>query len=250
MGFGMRGEVWKPQIDGLQGECQLIYYDNRGIGESDEVDDVLSMQDMAQDAERVLDAAGWTEEVHLVGVSMGGMVAQELALLSPDRCASLTLVATHAGGPKAWLPPAQGILRFLAVHLGSPKKRSRAMAKLLYPERFLKECDTKLLRARMTLQMGPQARRSTLRRQLSAIRRHDTRKRLRQLEMPTLIIKPELDILISPRHSDRLQQNIEHASMMKLPDAGHGLIFQCADQVNQRLLRHFGSASGRQPTPE
>lgn len=61
--------------------------------------------------------------------------------------------------------------------------------------------------------------------------------------MPTLIIKPELDILVSPRHSDRLHRDIRHAALMKLPDAGHGLIFQCAEKVNQRLLEHFDSAS-------
>lgn len=247
MGFGMRGEVWKPQIDGLQNDCQLIHFDNRGIGQSDEVGEAISMRDMATDAARVLDAVGWSEEVHVVGVSMGGMIAQELALLTPDRVASLTLVATHAGGPNAWLPPPKGIVHFLATHVGPAEKRAQAMAKLLYPKRFLREVDNQALKERMHFQMAPRPRRETLRKQLAAIRRHDTRKRLEKLRMPTLIIKPERDILVSPRHSDRLKEGIKHAKVMKLPEAGHGLIFQCAEKVNQRLLEHFASATASTP---
>jgi pimeloyl-ACP methyl ester carboxylesterase len=175
------------------------------------------------------------------------MIAQELALLHPDRVSSLTLLATHAGGPQAWLPPAKGIFRFLATHLGPPEKRAASMAKLLYPKGFLEQVDHQVLRERMTFQMGVQPKRETLRKQLAAIRRHDTRRRLEKLRMPTLIVKPELDILVNPRHSDRLKRGIKHAKVMKLPAAGHGVIFQCAEEVNQRLLAHFESASASTP---
>lgn len=240
MGFGMRGEVWKPQVEGLGGECQVVYYDARGIGESDPVGDSLSMTDMAHDAQRVLDAVGWKDKVHLVGVSMGGMVAQELALLEPDRFASLSLLATHAGGRAAWLPPVSGIWNFLAMRIGPPKQRARAFARLLYPRSYLRTAaDHDAFRKRMKLQMGHQPHPLTLRRQLAAIRRHDTRARLPKVEIPTLIVKPELDILVSPAHSDRIKQGIKHAAMMSLPNVGHGLIFQSADQINTRLLEHF-----------
>ena len=247
MGLGMRGEVWKPQLDGLQDHCQLLHFDNRGIGESDDIGGFLSMRDMARDAARVLDAAGWHEDVHLVGVSMGGMISQELALLRQERFASLTLVATHAGGPKSWVPPAKGLLRFLSVHLGPAAKRTESMAKLLYPQHFLESYDTDLLHERMSFQMGRRPNPKSVRKQLAAIRKHDTRDRLGDIRLPTLIIKPELDILVHPRHSDRLHHGIKHADMMTLPHAGHGLIFQCAEEVNERLLEHFGTAgSGRQ----
>jgi pimeloyl-ACP methyl ester carboxylesterase len=245
MGLGMRGEVWKPQIDGLVDHCQLLYFDNRGIGDSDNIGEFLSMQDMARDALRVLDSAGWGEDVHLVGVSMGGMISQELALFRQERFASLTLIATHPGGPTSWLPPALGIARFLAVQLGPQDKRTEAMAKLLYPKNFLESCDREQLHERMRFQIGSRPNRHTMRKQLAAIRRHDTRQRLGQLYLPTLIIKPELDILVNPQHSERLKRGIKHASMMVLPDAGHGVVFQSAQQVNDRLLAHFSSAAAR-----
>ncbi len=241
MGLGMRGEVWKPQLDGLQDHCELVYFDNRGTGESEDIGELLSMGDMARDAARVLDAVGWQDDVHLVGVSMGGMISQELALLNPERFSSLTLVATHAGGPGSWLPPVKGMMRFLSVHMGPAAKRFDQMAKLLYPQPFLDECDTNVLQERMSFQMGRPPKRHTMRKQLAAIRRHDTRNRLDQIRLPTLVIKPELDILVNPTHSDRLHQGIPHAALLRLPSAGHGVIFQCAEQVNERLLVHFGS---------
>jgi len=242
MGYGMRGEVWKPQVDVLASECQLLYFDNRGIGNSDPVDAPLTMLDMAKDALRVLDAAGWKSNVHLVGVSMGGMIAQELALHAPERFSSLSLIATHAGGRTAVVPPPKGIVRFLSMSLGPAHKRTEALAKLLYPKSYLQSCDRAQLHERMQLQMGKQAPRATMRRQLAAIRAHDTRQRLAQLSLPTLIVKPEKDILVKPSHSEELHRRISGSTLMRIPDAGHGLIFQSAKQINQRLLEHFRAA--------
>jgi pimeloyl-ACP methyl ester carboxylesterase len=204
------------------------------------------MLDMAKDAARVLDALGWHDAVHLVGVSMGGMVAQELALHQPDRFATLSLLATHAGGFGAILPRLTGIAHFLAVRVGPAKKRQRALARLLYPKSFLSQCDRAALAARMDFQLQQQPPRKAIRRQMVAIYRHDTRKRLAAIRIPTLIIKPEKDILVHPRHSDSLARAISHASVLRLPDAGHGLIYQSAVAINQRLLEHFGAAPTRE----
>lgn len=241
MGLGMRGDVWKPQIDELQDKCQLLHFDNRGTGDSDEIGSTLSMDDMARDASRVMDAAAWKEDVHLVGVSMGGMISQELALLFPERFASLTLIATHPGGLSSWVPPAKGLVRFLSVHLGPKDKRTQAMAKLLYPESFLESCDKEALHERMRLQMGRRPNPLTIRRQLSAIRRHDTRERLALLRLPTLIIKPERDILVNPKHSEHLHREIQNSTIVRLAEAGHGVTFQCASELNSRMLEHFGA---------
>ncbi len=242
MGFGMRGSAWKPQIDGLGSSCQLVSFDNRGVGESDAIDEDMSMLDIAKDASRVLDAIDWHSDVHVVGVSMGGMVAQELLLYQPERFASLSLIATHAGGKTSWLPPAKGIVRFLATQFSSDKNRPKTLARLLYPKPFLSSCNQDDLRARMKLQIGKPASRSTLRRQLRAIRNHDTRSRLPTISQPTLVVKPELDILVHPKHSDRLHRGLSQVSLLSIPDAGHGVTYQSASLLNERLLNHFQSA--------
>ena len=243
MGLGMPGELWKSQVEGLREQCRLIYFDNRGVGKSDAVGSSLSMLDMATDAARVLDAAGWTSQVHLVGVSMGGMVAQELALLQPQRFATMSLVATHAGGKGALVPPMEGLLRFMAVHLGPSHKRSQSLAKLLYPPHFLQTCDLDALHRRMAIEIVPKPKLHTFRKQLAAIHNHDTRSRLPSLELPTLIVKPELDLLVRPAHSDGLQHPIRHPSLMSVPHAGHGRIFQCPDQHKPPRLSHYDFAT-------
>ncbi|MCP4446518.1 MAG: alpha/beta hydrolase [Myxococcales bacterium] len=244
MGYGVRGNVWKPQVDELGKHCQVLFFDNRGIGESEAIGESISMLDMAKDALRVLDQAQWQDGVHLVGVSMGGMIAQEIALHSPERLASLTLIATHAGGKTAVVPPSKGIMHALSASFGPAHKRTEALAKLLYPKSYLQRCNRDELKARMKLQTGRPAARHTMRRQLSAIRAHDTRKRLSDLRLPTLIVKPEQDILVRPSHSDELHRRIPGSSLMRLPEAGHGLIFQSAKKLNERLLEHFRGALG------
>ncbi len=241
MGYGMRGNVWKPQIDELSKHCQVLFFDNRGIGESEAIGESISMLEMAKDALRILDQVMWNEDVHLVGVSMGGMVAQELALHAPDRLASLSLIATHAGGKTAVLPAPRGLMRAVSMSFFPARKRTDTLVKLLYPKSYLASCDKDKLYERMRLQTGMPAPKHTMQRQLAAIRAHDTRKRLANLRVPTLVVKPEKDILVRPSHSDVLHRRIPGASIMRLPDAGHGLIFQNAKELNKRLLEHFRS---------
>ena len=241
MGFGMRGDLWRPQIEGLAGH-HVAWFDNRGIGESETGPKrVWMMKDMARDALRVMDALGW-EDAHLVGVSMGGMIAQECALLAESRFRSLTLIATHEGGAFGWMPSPQGLKTFLEVNLAPEHERFAALEKLLYPDAWLRNADREALRERMSQQIGRRASRATLLGQLHAVLRHDTGERLRSLRLPTLIIKPCQDVLVPAKRSDRLRRRIAHAKLLELPDAGHGAVFQSKDEINAALIEHFADA--------
>lgn len=241
MGFGMRGEIWQPQIAGLQNDHQLLFFDNRGVGQSARgFQRTWTMKDMAQDALRVMNEAGWSD-AHLVGVSMGGMIAQELALMVPSRFRSLSLIATHEG--TGWtLPPLKGIRHFLKANLQQGPGRVKALQSLLYPQAFLEECDAAALEERMQAQVGRPSPRPTLLGQLSAIARHRTGPRLHKLSMPTLIVKPKLDMLVPPSGSDRILKAMRHAKLLELPKAGHGAIFQEAVTINRALRDHFTDA--------
>ncbi len=244
MGFGMRGRVWQPQIDGLGDSHQLAWFDARGIGQSDATPGFWTMTDMAGDASRVLDALGWHEGVHLVGVSMGGMVVQHLALAEQKRFATLTLIATTAGGPLAKLPTLRGLAYFAQANLASQATRKNVLVKLLYPAEFVASLDPGALSARMEQQMGVRAPKSTIRAQLSAVLRHDVRRRLSRLRLPTLVVRPGSDLLVRPSNSDRLVRAIPRARLLSLPQAGHGVVFQCAREVNQALADHFRQSRG------
>jgi len=249
MGLGMRGERWQPQVEGLCGAHRLAWFDHRGIGDSAPLPSRrLRMRDMAQDALRVADAlaaearasgdtSGAWERFHLVGVSMGGMVAQELALRAPGRVRSLTLIATLGGGPLLQkLPPAAGLRAFVDANLArGPEARIRALQSLLYTPEFLATCDRDALDARMRSHLGGRVAPRTLLGQLHAVFRHDTLARLPALTLPTLVVRPGRDVLVRPTHSDALLARLPNARHLALPDAGHGAIFQRAREVNTAI---------------
>src|SRR5438094_250084 len=104
---GMSGThlSWGEEFLGaLQDDFQTVSYDHRGIGLSPATSDPFSIADLAEDAAALLDRLGW-ESAHVLGISMGGMVAQELALAHPDRIRTLTLGCTYCGGPGSQLTP-------------------------------------------------------------------------------------------------------------------------------------------------
>lgn len=226
MGFGMRGRLWKPQVNGLKRDHQLLFYDNRGIGDSESEGTDWTMPLFARDAVRVMDAAGW-DDCHVVGVSMGGMIAQHIALDFPDKVSTLTLIVTHPGGKRAVLPTGSGLKCFAEANLKT-NGRIQAMQRLLYPAHFLQSVDQADLKARMAEQLGSRPQRQTVLKQLGAVVRHRVKKRLPEIRVPTLVIKAGQDILIRPSNSDVLAKLIPNAQLYVVPEAGHGLVYQAA----------------------
>jgi len=99
-GAGLIGRGWKPQFDGLSHQFTFVTFDNRGIGGSSRGAGDLTIERMADDARAVADAAG-LDRFHVLGHSMGGLIAQHLALTSRDRVKSLALLCTFADGRRA-----------------------------------------------------------------------------------------------------------------------------------------------------
>lgn len=248
MGLGMRGAAWRPQIEGLRRDHRLLAYDHQGIGESaGRRPPVRTMAGMSRDLLRLLDDVGW-RDAHVVGVSMGGMISIETALRAPERVRSLTLIATHAGGTRARIPAVHGVrdfsLSFLHPHAPS---RLQALRTLLYPPEYLSQVEPRTIDERLAAQFGPApVSRSVVLGQLTAVGTFDARCRLRQLETPTLIIKPERDVLVRPRNSDYLASRIRTAHLVSVPGAGHGVIFQEAALVNERIRRHVSDVEATQ----
>lgn len=248
MGLGMRGDVWAPQVSALQQTHRVVTFDHRGLGGSESSDTPLwTMKDMARDAGRVMDDLGW-ERAHLVGVSMGGMVAQELALQQPKRFMSLTLIATQAGGPRGWIPPRDGAVNFARTLVGGGG-RLAALQALLYPPEFVASVDPVKMQEQLAVRFGKPAPPRTMLGQISAVMRHDTRARLPRLRVPTLVVRPGKDRLVDSSRNDDLARLIDGASLVRLDHAGHGITFQCADALNAMLLSHFAAAEGHTDGP-
>lgn len=237
MGFGMSGRAWRPVFEAQREAHRVCWYDARGLGDSSEGDDPTQhcLEGLAADAVALMDHLGWSD-AHVAGVSMGGMVAQHVALSYRPRVRSLTLIATHAGGGMhRVLPSPRGLALFALANIRRGEGRLRALQALLYsPEG----------RAGAMAQVDPQdlatlsrpASATVRRNHLASILRHDTRAALHALEgLPTLVIKPGGDVLVPPACSDELARRVPGARLVTFPRAGHGVLREEAAAVNAAM---------------
>lgn len=240
MGFTMRGLAWEEIAERLADDHRVVIYDNRGVGESDVPRGPYSMSMMARDALAVMEAVGF-EQAHVVGVSMGGMIAQELAIKARERLKSLTLIATHAGGRGPILPTRKGLSQFVRGNLArTPQTRLEAVERLLFPQAYLERCDRERLRARLRREFGHNVELRGRLSQLAAVMRHNTRDRLPRLEgLDTLLVRPGQDLLIRPQEMDRIHTLIPGSRLARFDEAGHGIIRQHPDTLSRVLREHF-----------
>ncbi len=241
IGLGASGGAWVHQIPPLSRHHRVAWYNNRGTGGSEAPARPYTTRDLADDAAGLMDHLGWPE-AHICGVSMGGMVAQELCLNHRHRCKSLTLIATRAG---RGLPTRDGMIKFLRANMAKKGERVEHLKRLLFPPGYLATANhdrlNKILSADFDELVIPPAHRLA---QIQTVMRHDTRRRLHQLAgLPTLIVKPCLDLLIRPEESDELHRLIPDSTVLSFQDAGHGIIRQCPERLNEALLKHFAAHS-------
>lgn len=245
MGFGMSRIGWFPQVDDLKYDHQLLTFDNRGTGESDPVDDPYTLDDLADDTVALMEHVDWAD-AHIVGVSMGGMVAQHLALRHRERVKSLALIATSPGPANLLLPTIEGLKQFAKANTSTDEARLRALLNLLIPPPFHSRVEADPRWHTFKSDFLNPIPRKTMVMQLRAVALHNTAKDLRQLSgLPTLVIRPDSDVLIRPSNSDRLVDAITGARLLTFPEAGHGVGFQCAEEVNAHLRAHIAAKESR-----
>lgn len=248
MGLGTTRAAWQGLVERLDQDHRLLAFDNLGTGGSGPIEGRLTMASMADDALAVMDHAGWST-AHVVGISLGGMIAQELALRARERVRSLTLLTTHAGGRGPGpLPPLAGLLLFvrqrLATMRGDDDLRMDLLMRLLFPPEVLPQAMAELDREQMTQAFAGRDIMDTLQAQTRAVTAHHTRSRLGALEgLPTLVVRSAKDLLVHPRAQTALHRAIPGAKLLDLKDAGHGALAQCPDEIAARLREHIGDAS-------
>ena len=242
-GVGVTGEGWREQVRALADTHQTLLFDNRGIGRSERCHGAISIEAMAADAQALMDAAGW-ESAHVVGHSMGGVIAQQLALDCPGRVRSLSLLCTFARGKDAARITPWILWMTMRTRLGSRRMRRRAFLEMLIPEADLKSLNTDELAIRAAALIGRDLadQPPVLMQQLRAMTRHNCLARLGELaHIPTLVISAEYDRIASPANGRVLAAAIPGALFEEVPAASHGVIIHRPENLNARLKSFLGS---------
>jgi aminoacrylate hydrolase len=245
-GVGVVGDGWRPQVDALKHRFQTLIFDNRGIGKSTPCSAPISIEAMAEDARALMDVAGW-ESAHVVGHSMGGVIAQQLALDCPQRIRSLSLLCTFARGKDAARLTPWVLWMTLRTRIGTRRMRRRAFLEMICPPAALQAADTDALALRFAELIGRDLadQPPILMKQLMAMGRHDNYTRLGQLrDIPTFVISSEHDRIALPCYGQMLANAIPGARFELLRDASHGVPIHSSDRINERLLRFLDSVEG------
>jgi pimeloyl-ACP methyl ester carboxylesterase len=243
-GVGVIGDGWRPQCEGLCDRYTTIAFDNRGLGESTLRSGPVTIEAMALDALAIMDAET-IERFHVVGHSMGGLIAQEVALRAPARVKSLALLCTFARGKQAARLTADIVLIGLRTRIGTRAMRRSAFLELVMPPALLAEGD----RARLAETLRPLFGRDLaeqppiIMKQLRATAKYDASGRLGQLApIPSLVVSAELDRIALPAFGRELAAAIPGARLVEIPGAGHGVPIHSPEKVNALLAEHFASA--------
>jgi pimeloyl-ACP methyl ester carboxylesterase len=244
-GVGVAGSGWRPQVADLAAGHACLTFDHRGIGRSRPAGTPITVERLAADAWALIEAAGW-ESAHLVGHSLGGLVAIVAALADPSRVRSLSLLCTFSGGPAAAPPSARLLWWGMRSRLGTRAMRRRGFLGLVLPPGPPEE-PIEELAARIGELFGHDLadQPPIVADQLRAMRAADAGPRLGELAgIPTLVVSAEHDPIAPPRAGRGLAAGISGARLVEVAGASHGLPITHAARINALLREHLAAAEG------
>ena len=225
---------WTFQMEAFAAEFRLITFDNRGVGRSPKPPGPYSIPEMADDVLKLLEHLQ-LPKVHILGHSMGGAIAQHLAITAPARVDKLILACTFSKLEGRSIPVVEswaGILRLGA----SSELIGQALFPWLYTERFLSAPGT-LEACQQALAQHPYPLEGdAITAQVAALRGFDSTADLAKIQAPCLVLAAALDLLVSPQSAKALANAIPHAQFRELPDTAHSLMLETPDAFNEAVL--------------
>jgi pimeloyl-ACP methyl ester carboxylesterase len=241
---GMTGthRSWgEPFVTSLAQQFDCISYDHRGIGHSSQVHQPFTIAELAADAAGLLDGLE-LGSAHVLGISMGGMVAQDLALTYPERVRSLTLGATYCGGAGSQLMDAadfQGMVEAMAS--GSQERVIRASWEVNLSPAF--RADERRYPEFVAMAESVPVPQETVQLQLQAIVAHDTSARLPDLALPTLVVHGSADRVLPFVNGAQIAALMPNAQLERLEDVGHMFWWEQPERAAELIRAHPALAS-------
>ena len=235
MGFGADGSVWEKHVTEYEKHFQCILIDNRGVGKSDAPEGPYTTEMMANDTIAVMDHLGVTK-AQVAGISMGGAIAQSLALNHPARVSNLVLISSWSSFNNyaktvyenlkklRKVAPANHFMELLQLWIFAPPHYEHSLVDLKDGQRDALE------------NPNPQTT-SGFDGQLDACIKHNTVDRLHEIKVPTLITIGMMDIFTPPTFSDILHEKISGSEIVRFPTGGHVHHWEDLERFNEVTTR-------------
>ncbi|MFW9768630.1 MAG: alpha/beta fold hydrolase [Candidatus Thorarchaeota archaeon] len=228
--------VWFRQVPFLKQKFRCIVFDNRGAGQSSKPDYPYTMEMLATDTVGLMDQLH-INDAHILGISMGGLVAQQIATSYPERVRSLILVATHFGGPNHVPIPdkVQALLVALPTETISLQQARDMRYKATFSPHFLEQ--NKDLKEQIDgwVEKHPAPLYAQVH-QASATAGFDGEKALKQISVPTLILHGANDFTILPKNSELIAERIHNSKLKFIEGAAHFVIIEKYEEFNQEVI--------------
>lgn len=240
-GLAAKRYGWYYQLDEFGHRYRTIALDHRDISDSDEVTEAYTVADMADDAAAAMRALG-VQRTHVIGISLGGFVALELALRHPELVDKLVLVSTSAGG-STHVQPGPEIIAMLTIRAEQNieiGELARRIYSMIMAPGFAESHPEELDRVAEIARYRP-SHAAAYYRQLQATLTHDVAQQLDRIQASTLVIHGDVDPLVPPGNGDYLAQHIKGAKHIVYRNVGHVPIFECPEQFNRDVLAFLES---------
>lgn len=238
MGLTATLDWWDPSlIDSLSERFSVLVFDNRGAGRTEAPEGKFSVEQFADDTAGLMDALE-IERAEILGFSMGGMIAQEMALRHPEKVNRLVLCATYPGG-KTTVPATPDVLMKLADRSGTPDELAERALTLMFDRAWMKANRPRVDELKQRYLIAPTADHNAAR-QFMATLTFDACDRLPGIDKPTLVACGADDVLIPPVNSRNIAGQVPGAKLLEYEGAGHGFLWQFEDKCCADLHDFLG----------
>lgn len=231
-GLGSNLLSWYEQLDEFSRHYKCVVFDNRGAGRTDKPDAPYSIKQMADDTAGLMDALG-IGRAALLGISMGGMIAQEFALHHQEKLSCLILGCTHFGGAGVAQSPPEIVAAVMAGTNATPQQQKQQLQAVFCDDTIERrpEVVEKHNRIRAQYAIPP----FTFARQIAAIGAFNASARLGKIHIPTMVITGRDDRLVAPKNSKLIADRIPGSMLKELP-GGHLFMAEYPEQFNRAAI--------------
>ena len=233
MGYGSTMKLWEPDlIRMLSSRFKVIVFDNRGMGNTEMGQRAFTIEQFADDTTGLMDALG-IRQAHVLGWSMGALIAEEVVLRHPGKVKKLVLYAAHCNA--SLLPPAPEVIQKLTDTSGTPEEQGMRFISVLFPPDWLQSHGERIKEV-FYRPLGNISTETVAKQSMAIGTWKGCCDRLGEINNPTLVISGADDVLVPPQNARYLASKVRNAQLVLSENGGHGLMFQYPDKFSEKVI--------------